>query len=121
MTAEVGVLNRLGVALAADSAVSIGREANKIWTSADKLFHLSQSAPVGLMVYGNANFIGIPWETVVKEFRRELAGSRFDRLDRAVCRAILQLPWQQSNALPCAVARPDGFGAHQEPLPSSQA
>ncbi len=82
MTAEVGVLNRVGVALAADSAVSIGREANKIWTSADKLFHLSQSAPVGLMVYGNANFIGIPWETVVKDFRRELADSRFDRLEQ---------------------------------------
>lgn len=82
MTAEIGVLNRLGVALAADSAVSVGREADKIWTSADKLFHLSQSAPVGLMVYGNAHFIGIPWETVVKEFRRDLADSRFDRLEQ---------------------------------------
>ncbi|MCP3959083.1 MAG: hypothetical protein GY719_14630 [bacterium] len=82
MTAEVGILNRIGVALAADSAVSIGREANKIWTSADKLFHLSQSAPVGIMVFGNANFVGIPWETVVKEFRKELADSRFDQLEQ---------------------------------------
>lgn len=81
MTAEVGVLNRLGVALAADSAVSIGREANKIWTSADKLFHLSRSAPVGIMVYGNANFVGIPWETIVKEFRVELRDARFPRLE----------------------------------------
>lgn len=81
MTAEVGVMNRLGVALAADSAVSIGREANKIWTSADKLFHLSRSAPVGVMVYGNANFVGIPWETVVKEFRSDLSETRFARLE----------------------------------------
>ena len=80
MTAEVGVLNRLGVAMAADSAVSIGREANKIWTSAEKLFHLSHSAPVGIMVYGNANFVGIPWEIIVKEFRSELSDTRFDRV-----------------------------------------
>lgn len=82
MTAEVGVLNSVGVALAADSAVSIGREANKIWTSADKLFHLSRSAPVGIMVFGNANFVGIPWEAVVKDFRCELADSRFDRIEQ---------------------------------------
>lgn len=92
MTAEVGVLNRVGVALAADSAVSIGREANKIWTSADKLFHLSRSAPVGIMVFGNANFVGIPWETVVKEFRRELADSRFDQLEQYADR-FFSLPW----------------------------
>lgn len=80
MTAEVGVLNRIGVALAADSAVSIGYEADKIWTSADKLFQLAHSAPVGIMVYGNAAFVGIPWETVVKEFRADLADTRFDHL-----------------------------------------
>ena len=48
VTAEVGVLNSIGVALAADSAVSIGREAEKIYTSADKIFScraLRQSAP----------------------------------------------------------------------------
>lgn len=80
MTAEVGLMNRLGVALAADSAVSIGREANKIWTSADKLFHLSTSAPVGVMIYGNANFVGVPWESIVKEFRRDLGDRRFRQL-----------------------------------------
>lgn len=81
MTAEVGVLNRLGVALAADSAVSIGREANKIWTSADKLFHLSPSAPVGVMIYGNASFVGVPWESAVKEFRRNLGKTRYNTLE----------------------------------------
>jgi hypothetical protein len=81
MTAEVAVLNRIGVALASDSAVSIGREASKICTSADKLFHLSRSAPVGIMIYGNANFVGIPWETVVKEFRRQQGETRYDKLE----------------------------------------
>ena len=66
MTAEVAILNRIGVALAADSAATIGRgRGGKIYSSADKLFQLSHSDPVGVMVYGNANFIGVPWETII--------------------------------------------------------
>jgi hypothetical protein len=71
MTAEIAVLNRSGVALAADSAVTIGPRGDKIWTSADKLFQLSEADPIGIMVYGNADFVGIPWETVIKTYRRE--------------------------------------------------
>lgn len=78
MTAEVGVLNSIGVALAADSAVSIGREADKIYTSADKIFHLSCSAPVGAMIFGNAGLVGLPWETIIKVYRGQLAEKRFD-------------------------------------------
>jgi len=78
MTAEIAVLNCLGVALAADSAVSIGRDADKIYASADKLFHLSRDAPVGVMIYGKADFVGIPCETIVKEYRRALGNERFD-------------------------------------------
>lgn len=78
MTAEVGVLNSIGVALAADSAVSIGRDADKIYTSANKIFQLSCSAPVGVMVYGNANLVGLPWETIIKVYRKQLGNTRFD-------------------------------------------
>ncbi len=81
MTAEVGVLNSVGVALAADSAVTVGIRATKIWTSAEKLFQLSPAAPVGVMVYGNANFVGVPWETIVKSYRTHLGNVRFDRLE----------------------------------------
>jgi hypothetical protein len=78
MTAEVAVLNRIGVALAADSAVTIGQDANKIYTSADKLFQLSPTAPVGIMIYGNADFCGLPWETIIKAYRRTLGDLVFD-------------------------------------------
>ena len=71
MTAEVSVMNRLGVALAADSAVTIGQDAKKIHTSADKLFQLTPQSSIGVMIYGNANFVGLPWETVVKTYRKE--------------------------------------------------
>lgn len=80
MTAEVAVLNSHGVALAADSAITLGQDATKIYTSADKLFQLHQSDPVGIMVYGNANIVGMPWETVIKAFRFELGAESFDQL-----------------------------------------
>lgn len=72
MTAEIVIMNRMGVALAADSAVTIGTAASKIYTSAEKVFQLSLAAPVGVMVYGNAGYVALPWETIVKEFRRQL-------------------------------------------------
>src|SRR5437867_1130890 len=81
MTAEVAVMNRIGIALAADSAVTIGRAADKIYTSVDKLFQLSSTGPVGVMVYGNASFMSLPWETIVKSFRSKLGSQRFDTLE----------------------------------------
>ena len=72
MTAEIGVMNRLGVALAADSAVTIGGDTRKVFSSADKLFQLAMAAPVGIMIYGNASFIELPWEMVIKVFRTRL-------------------------------------------------
>ena len=73
MTAEVSVMNQIGVALAADSAVTIGHDAKKIHTSADKLFQLTPQSSVGIMIYGNANFVGLPWETIIKTYRRNCA------------------------------------------------
>jgi len=80
MTAEVAVLNSNGVALAADSAVTIGQEEGKVYTSADKLFQLSECAPVGIMVYGSATFLGVPWETIIKCYRAELGTKIFPKL-----------------------------------------
>lgn len=81
MTAEIGVMNRLGVALAADSAVTIGGDARKVYSSAEKLFQLASGAPVGLMVYGSAGFLNRPWETIVKAARRELGATTYPTLD----------------------------------------
>lgn len=74
-------MNRLGVALAADSAVTLGGGTGKIYTSAEKLFHLSNSAPVGLMIYGSADFVGLPWETIIKSYRGELGRKQFGRTE----------------------------------------
>lgn len=79
MTAEIALLNPHGVALAADSAVTIGSQ--KIINSAIKLFALSKTEPVGIMIYGNANLLHIPWETLIKIYRKEHAKSCFDKLE----------------------------------------
>lgn len=78
MTAEVGVINTMGVALAADSAVTVRGKTEKVHISAEKLFQLSNSAPVGAMLYGNAFFVGLPWETIVKSYRRHLGDTLFE-------------------------------------------
>lgn len=52
MTAEIAILNKSAVALAADSAVTMttGREEYKVYQSANKLFALSKYHPVGLNI-----------------------------------------------------------------------
>jgi hypothetical protein len=68
MTAEVAVLNKTAVALAADSAVTVGAETGKVYASVEKLFQLSTGAPVGIMVYSSAEFGGLS----LARFRRQL-------------------------------------------------
>ncbi len=83
MTAEIAIMNKEAVALAADSAVTTtGETGQKIFTSANKLFTLSKYHPVGIMVYGSANFMGIPWETIIKIYReKELGKKAFETLE----------------------------------------
>jgi hypothetical protein len=72
MTAEIAVLNRNAVALAADSAVTLQLpEGPKVY-QANKLFMLSKYHPVGVMIYGSADFMGIPWDTIIKRYRQQL-------------------------------------------------
>src|SRR6266498_3719946 len=81
MTAEIAILNRQAIALAADSAVTINYpDGQKIYNSVNKLFTLSKYAPVGVMVYGVADLTGVPWETIIKSFRRELGEERLPHL-----------------------------------------
>jgi len=80
MTAEVAIMNTKGIALAADSAVTLGVGSGKIYNSADKLFALSKYHPVGIMIYGSARFMGIDWETIIKCYRDFLGDKSFDKL-----------------------------------------
>ncbi len=81
MTAEIAILNKSAVALAADSAVTIPvAGGQKIFNTVNKLFTLSKYRPVGIMVYGNGEFMGVPWESIIKEHRRELDKAQYGTL-----------------------------------------
>lgn len=78
MTAQIAVMNRVGLALASDSAVTVDvGESRKIFTSANKLFRLSKTRPVGIMIYGNAELLQVPWESIVKSYREVLGDNSF--------------------------------------------
>jgi hypothetical protein len=79
MTAIVGVLNKHAVAIAADSAVTLGG-GRKVMNGANKLFALSKYHPVAIAIYGNAEFIGTPWEIIIKEYRKQLKDKSFPTL-----------------------------------------
>lgn len=81
MTCEVAVMNKRGVALAADSAVTLGNE-RKIYHTAEKLFSLSPSIPVAIMTFGAADMMNVPWETVIKLYAQKLGSRRFDTLEQ---------------------------------------
>lgn len=71
MTAEIAILNKNGVALAADSKVTIGMVGQqKTFDTVNKLFTLSKVCPVAVMIFGNAEFMQYPWETIVKLYRQ---------------------------------------------------
>ena len=82
MTAEIAIMNKQAIALAADSAVTINLGpgvGQKIYNT-NKLFALSKYRPVGIMVYDLAELMGIPWESAIKSYRAELGKKSFGSL-----------------------------------------
>lgn len=85
MTAIVGVLNSQGVAFAADSAATHKTQHGvKITNHANKIFTISKYHPVGVAVYNNLNFMGIPWETNIKMYRNRLGKKKYDTLSEYI-------------------------------------
>jgi len=77
VTSEIILMNKEAIAMAADSAATLTD--SKIF-QANKIFTLSKYAPVGVMIYGSSQFMGIPWETIIKEFRKTLANQKFNSI-----------------------------------------
>ena len=86
MTCEVLVMNRLGLVLAADSAITFtSKDEAGVTTSfsagANKIFQLSNHEPVGVMIFNNAGLQNIPWEIIIKSFRSHLGENKYDSMD----------------------------------------
>lgn len=79
MSAEVILMNKNGIAIAADSTVTIGNK-TKIYNTADKMFMLSKYAPVGILIYNSASIMGIQLEIIIKQYRRKLGEKTFQTL-----------------------------------------
>lgn len=79
MTAIVGILNRRGLAFAADSAATHrSRSGYKISNYANKIFSLSNYHPVGVALYNNLDFMGVPWDSIIKQFRNSQKDKHYD-------------------------------------------
>ncbi|OYW50992.1 MAG: hypothetical protein B7Y36_07495 [Novosphingobium sp. 28-62-57] len=79
MTAEIAILNRTAVALAADSIVTLaGPRSSKTYDSAEKIFQLSRYHPIGLMIYNNALFMNAPLEVIVRRYRETITTVGFE-------------------------------------------
>ncbi len=69
MTSEILIMNKNAIAMAADSAVTVGN--SKTYNGVNKLFMLSNDPPMRIMIFGAADFEGIPMETLIKEYRKK--------------------------------------------------
>ena len=83
MTAIVGFMNKRGIAMAADSAVTLGNT-HKVMNSGNKIFTLSKYAPIGVATYGNESFMETPWELAIKMYRKQLGRKKYGALNEYI-------------------------------------
>lgn len=95
MTAIVGILNKKGIAIAADSAVTItnadkkvtidenGKEVTQfqdiVINSGDKMLRLKDKQPVAVMIVQNARLVQLPWDVIIRWYRKQRDDSGFPK------------------------------------------
>jgi len=104
MTCEIAVMNKQAVVLAADSATTVrqwvdGTQEERYFKGANKIFQLSHSHAVGLMIYGTAALHKVPWEILVKDFRDSLGNKAFNSL-RAYADELFQYAVDHPHLFP---------------------
>jgi hypothetical protein len=86
MTVVVGLLNKRGVALAADSLGIRWVSKSRGKPLEDAVFHskvreLVSSPPVALATLGSSRLFGLSWESIFEKYQGYLGSSRFDFLE----------------------------------------
>lgn len=82
MTAEVVVMNRKGVAMAADSAGTLSsRGTFKIYNSNDKLFQVSDKCHIGTLTYGHSGINGAPFELIIGQFKEQHCNTTWKKVN----------------------------------------
>lgn len=78
MTALVGILNKRGAAIAADSAMTVfGNDSSKIYNNEQKIFPFSNKNPIRVMVCNNLNFLTTPWALIFELYKAERGNKKF--------------------------------------------
>lgn len=71
MTAVVGILNKRGAAIAADSAVTRQIYNNrKITKNGNKIIRMSNCVPISVMVTGNGCYLKTQWDIIIRYYRQ---------------------------------------------------
>ena len=85
MTAVVGILNKRGIAIAADSAVTMTRDGNeKIENSANKMLRMSDVCPISVMTVGSASFHTTPWDIIIRRYRQKRGDIQFPTVQACI-------------------------------------
>lgn len=106
MTCEVLVMNRVGAALAADSAVTLtrdrgdGRVYSMSQIGAEKIFALDEAGPIAVAIYGNAEFCWTPWKSAFDVFRTRPGAPYASVRDCAVALAAMLAETKAGGPLP---------------------
>jgi hypothetical protein len=79
-------MNRRSLVLAADSAATVsrwerGRKEERYFKGSNKIFQLSNVEPVGIMIYDSADLHRVPWEIIVKTYRKNLGTDSFPSIE----------------------------------------
>ena len=69
MTSVVGILNKRGAAIAADSAVTRGR-GYKYTKNGNKMVRMSNIVPISVMLTGNGAFLRTQWDIIIRHYRQ---------------------------------------------------
>jgi hypothetical protein len=91
MTTVVAILSKRGIAIAADSAVTRRRNCQnhtgpveKVTKNGNKTIRLSNKLPICVMVTGNADFLGNPWDIILRRYRQEQGDKELDTVKEYV-------------------------------------
>lgn len=82
MTAVVGILNKKGVAIAADSAVTRTRgRNNKVTKNGNKMVRVSDVLPISVMLTGNGAFLRTQWDIIIRHYRQHRGNIKHETVE----------------------------------------
>lgn len=83
MTAVIGILNKRGAAIAADSAVTRGG-GYKFTKNGNKMVRMSNVVPISVMLTGNGAFLYTQWDIIIRHYRQHRGDIKHETVEACV-------------------------------------